>query len=150
MKPRDRYDSLLQYYGGLAGVDWRLLKAQIGAESDFNPDALSRVGASGLAQFMPATWAELAVKKGWVSAQSLIDPRDPEDAIRAQSVYMAWLIQECRDVRLALAAYNWGFGRVKRTFLDHGLPFGATPLPNETTTYVNKVYDQWRMSVPHD
>lgn len=149
MKPSERYDSLFQYYGVVYGVDPWLLKAQVAAESNFDPDAKSRVGAMGLAQFMPATWAELAMKKGWVSAKSLIDPRDPEDAIRAQSVYMTWLIKTCGDIKLALAAYNAGIGRVTRIFLNHGLTWemGAPQLPTETQAYVPKVMWQWRQYV---
>lgn len=146
MKPSERYDSLFQYYGTLQGVDPWLLKAQVAAESNFDPDAKSRVGALGLAQFMPATWAELAMKKGWITPQALVDPRDPEDAIRAQSVYMAWLIKETGDIKLALAAYNAGIGRVKRIFLAHGLTWeiGSPQLPTETQAYVPKVMWTWR------
>lgn len=148
MNPTTRYDSLFQYYGFLAGVDWRLLKAQALAESGLNPDAKSRVGALGLAQFMPATWAELVMRKGWIAPQTLVDPRDPEDAIRAQSVYMAWLLKETGNVELALASYNWGVGRVRRAYLDHGLTWGMVPgIPKETLEYVNKVIHEWQRMV---
>lgn len=147
MKAQDRYDSLFIYYGERAQVSWTLLKAQGLVESGLNPDAKSKVGAFGLAQFMPATFAELAVKRGWLSANTLIDPRDPEDAIRAQSLYMAWLLKETGSVELALAAYNWGIGRVKRIFLDHGLTWSIASFkaPIETQIYVAKVLKEWKI-----
>src|SRR5690606_20537269 len=42
----------------LPGYDWRLYKAQLWQESKLNPYATSPAGAKGIAQFMPATWAE--------------------------------------------------------------------------------------------
>jgi len=140
MKPTERYDSLFQYYGLKSGIPWRLLKAQALAESGLDPDAKSRVGALGLAQFMPATWADLAIRQGWASPSALIDPRDPEDAIRAQGVYLRWLLTETKyDIKLALAAYNWGIGRVRRTFLEPGRKYDPALVPVETRDYIAKV-----------
>ena len=53
----DRFDSLIAYHCTRLAVpwDWRLTKAQVGVESAFKPDAVSRVGAQGLLQLMPAT-----------------------------------------------------------------------------------------------
>ena len=59
MKKDDRYDSLIKFYAeeaGFNGKDWLRFKAQIRAESNFDPDVISPVGAKGLAQFMDATW----------------------------------------------------------------------------------------------
>jgi len=139
MNSKDRYDSLFQCYGEKYGVSWRLLKAQALAESGLDPDARSRVGALGLTQFMPATFNELAERQGWKKDGRLLDARDPEDAIMAQAAYMGWLLKECRDMSLALAAYNWGIGRVKRTFLDPGKPYDEALVPDETKGYVKKI-----------
>ena len=114
MNPDDRYDSLIRFYGDQVGYDWLLLKAQIKAESNFNPHAVSRAGAEGLAQFMDATWRE------WEDGTPGIQPEpqeyspfDPEDCIRAQVHYMKWLLDFCGgDIEYALAAYNWGIGVV--------------------------------------
>ena len=54
----DKYDGLFKKYGAANNIDWLLLKAQVKAESNFNPNAKSPVGALGLAQFMKATWLE--------------------------------------------------------------------------------------------
>lgn len=144
MHPQNRYDSLLQYYGERSGVDWRLLKAQMLAESAADPDAVSPAGALGLAQFMDRTWQEW--RDGIPGIQEpppshrLLDPRDPEDAIRAQAAYMAWLLHQVgEDVPLALAAYNWGIGNVRRMFPTGG--YDPAKVPGETRTYVARILE---------
>ena len=79
-------------------VPGSVLAAQLLAESNFNPLAVSPVGARGIAQFMPATAA----------AYGLSDPLDPDAAIDAQAHLMADLLRQFGDVSLALAAYNAG------------------------------------------
>lgn len=153
MRAEDRYDSLFQFYAeqsGLSwqrfGADWRLLKAQAMAESALNPDAKSKVGAAGLAQFMARTWEEWrdgtpGIQEAPPTDLVLLDPRDPEDAIRAQAAYMAWLLRRFEgDIRAALAAYNWGIGRVKSAMETAGEARPWLPLaPAETQAYVPKV-----------
>jgi hypothetical protein len=75
-----------------------LLAAQLLAESNFNPFAVSTVGAQGIAQFMPGTAA----------AYGLDDPFDAPAAIDAQAHLMADLLDQFGSVSLALAAYNAG------------------------------------------
>jgi hypothetical protein len=76
-----------------------LLAAQLLAESNFNPFAISPAGAQGIAQFMPGTAA----------AYRLDDPFDAPAAIDAQAHLMADLLEEFGgSVPLALAAYNAG------------------------------------------
>ena len=79
-----------------------LLAAQLLAESNFNPYAVSPAGAQGIAQFMPGTAA----------AYGLDDPFDPEKAIDAQAHLMSDLLRQFGSVPLALAAYNAGPGAV--------------------------------------
>jgi hypothetical protein len=79
-----------------------LLAAQLLAESNFNPFAVSPAGAQGIAQFMPGTAA----------AYGLDDPFDPEEAIDAQAHLMSDLLKQFGSVSLALAAYNAGPGAV--------------------------------------
>jgi soluble lytic murein transglycosylase-like protein len=149
MDARDRYDSLLQFYAAQRRLDWRLLKAQVAAESDFNPDARSRVGALGLAQFMPATWAEWADGTPGVQPLSpselmLLDPRDPEDCIRAQATYLAWLLARfpADTLHAALAAYNWGIGNVRAAMRDHGSAW-LDHAPLETRQYVERIEQRY-------
>ena len=79
-------------------VPGSVLAAQLLAESNFNPLAVSPAGASGIAQFMPGTAA----------SYGLSDPLDPEAAIDAQAHLMSDLLRQFGEVSLALAAYNAG------------------------------------------
>jgi soluble lytic murein transglycosylase-like protein len=79
-------------------VSAALLAAQLMAESNFNPFAVSPAGASGIAQFMPGT----------ADAYGLDDPFDAEAAIDAQAHLMSDLLEQFGSVPLALAAYNAG------------------------------------------
>lgn len=112
-----------------SGVDVNILAAQIEAESDWNPDAESHVGAQGLTQFMPSTWDE------WGEG----DPYNPDDAIAAQGRYMGHLRSQIADVasghdeeiRLMLAAYNAGPGAVQDA--------NGIPPYQETQNYVRDI-----------
>lgn len=79
--------------------------AQVRQESGFKPNAVSPVGARGIAQFMPATWSQ------WAQGQ---DPFDPEAGILAQHRYMAYLEGRTQDWAAALGAYNAGLGTVRK------------------------------------
>jgi Transglycosylase SLT domain/D-alanyl-D-alanine carboxypeptidase len=83
-------------------VSAALIAAQILAESNFDPNAVSPAGAQGIAQFMPGTAASYGLK----------DPFDPEQAIDAQAHMMSDLLRQFRSIPLALAAYNAGPGAV--------------------------------------
>lgn len=104
------------------GIPRNLLARQLYQESHFRADIItgatvSPAGALGIAQFMPATAAELGV-----------DPLDPASAIDGAGRYMAKLFQQLGDWSLALAAYNWGIGNVQRR--------GLAQAPQETRDYV--------------
>ncbi|MDQ3759637.1 MAG: transglycosylase SLT domain-containing protein, partial [Actinomycetota bacterium] len=102
-------------------VPGNVLAAQLLAESNFNPFAVSPAGARGIAQFMPATAA----------AYGLSDPFDPEAAINAQGRLMADLIEQFGDVSLALAAYNAGPAPVQAC--------SCVPPYPETQAYVARI-----------
>lgn len=99
-----------------------LLKAIGKAESGFDPNAVSRSGAQGVMQLMPATAKSLGVT----------DSFDPEQNIMGGSKYIAELLDKYDgDTKLALAAYNAGMGNVKK--------YGGVPPFKETQNYVVKV-----------
>jgi hypothetical protein len=98
-----------------------LLAAQLLAESNFNPLAVSPAGAQGIAQFMPSTAA----------AYGLDDPFDPEAAIDAQAHLMSDLLERFGSVPLALAAYNAGAGAVAAC--------NCVPPYPETQAYVARI-----------
>lgn len=102
-------------------VPIELLAAQLYAESNFNPFAVSGAGAKGLAQFTPGT----------ARAYGLDDPFDGAASIDAQAHLMHDLLARYKTAALALAAYNAGGGAVDRY---HGIPPFA-----ETQGYVAKV-----------
>lgn len=103
------YDELVKKYARQYGQDWRLITAQMYQESKFDPQATSWVGARGLMQIMPVTGHELG----------FTDLHDPEENIHAGVKYMSQLVNRFdpnipieERTRLALAAYNVGYGHV--------------------------------------
>lgn len=127
-QPGARVEPLSQPYQALIdqaaidhGLDPKLLHALIVTESAYRPEAVSPAGAGGLTQLMPGTARELGVR----------DRFDPEDNVRGGASYLAQQIRTFGDLRLALAAYNAGPGRVAR--------LGRVPDIRETREYVDAV-----------
>lgn len=102
-------------------VSAALLAAQLMAESNFNPFAVSPAGAQGIAQFIPSTAA----------AYDLCDPFDPVEAMDAQAHLMSDLIRRLGSPQLALAAYNAGPAPVEACHCVPSIP--------ETTAYVSRI-----------
>ncbi|MER7043673.1 C40 family peptidase [Streptomyces jumonjinensis] len=136
-----------KHAGKCPQVTASLLAAQLFAESGFNPKAVSPVGAQGIAQFMPATWAAYGMDGDNDGDK---DPFDPVDAIPAQANYDCVLAGEVRNVPgdstdNMLAAYNAGGGAVIR--------YGGIPPYAETRSYVKRIRDltaKWAdLSVPN-
>ena len=105
------------------GLDAKLLHALVIVESAYRPDALSPAGAGGLTQLMPATAIELGVANRF----------DIDENLSGGADYLARQLVRFRDLRLALAAYNAGPGRVARS--------GRIPAIAETQAYVVAVID---------
>lgn len=105
------------------GLDPKLLHALVVVESAYRPDAVSPVGAGGLTQLMPGTAAELGVADRFDPLQNLFGGAD----------YLARQVLRFGDLRLALAAYNAGPGRVAK--------LGRVPDIRETQAYVTAVVD---------
>lgn len=147
MRTEDRYDSLFRFYAEKWGIlDWRLLKAQAMAESNLDPDAVSPVGAKGLTQFMPTTWREWWDKVYGIRGMPLGLRTNPERAIELQAAYMAKLLFVFRGVDKALAAYNWGWGRVSRHLDVHGY-LSRDHIPAETREYLRRI-ERLRAAMP--
>ena len=102
-------------------------------ESGLNPRAYSRAQAVGLWQFMAHTGRMMGLKRThWVDER-----RDPIKATVAAARYLKDLLAEFGDWRLALAAYNAGPGRVRRTIARDGTnDYWQLNLPRETKNYV--------------
>ncbi|HKI65709.1 MAG TPA: transglycosylase SLT domain-containing protein [Solirubrobacterales bacterium] len=102
-------------------VSAALLAAQLMAESNFNPFAVSSAGAQGIAQFIPGTAASYGLR----------NPFDPVEAMDAQAHLMSDLIGELGSPQLALAAYNAGPAPVEACHCVPSIP--------ETTAYVSRI-----------
>jgi soluble lytic murein transglycosylase-like protein len=118
----DRIDQIIDEASATYGVNPGFVRAIIHAESRFNPNAVSHVGAQGLMQLMPVTARYLGVS----------DPFDMRQNIFAGVKYLSNLLDRFDgDVGLAAAAYNAGPNAVARR--------GGIPPFRETRGYVKKV-----------
>lgn len=125
LKPSDitKYDHMIMRVSERHNVDSALVKAVIRAESNFNHRAVSRKGARGLMQLMPATANSLQVQ----------DSFHPEHNIEGGVRYLRYLLNVFKgDLSLALAAYNAGERAVTRHHYN-------IPPYQETQTYVRRV-----------
>ncbi len=107
------------------GIPSNYLAKLLHAESSYDPAIISgqrksTAGAIGIAQFMPATAAELGV-----------NPIDPISAIDGAGRYLSQLYAKFGNWPEAIAAYNWGQGNVAKK--------GLTKAPQETIDYVQKI-----------
>jgi membrane-bound lytic murein transglycosylase F len=106
------YGPVIKQYATHYGMDWRLVLATMKQESGFMPEAKSRRGAAGLMQIMPTTGDELAKEL------EVGDISDPQQNIRGGIHYLRRLYdlfpgaEEADRLKLALAAYNAGIGRI--------------------------------------
>ncbi|WP_286237749.1 lytic transglycosylase domain-containing protein [Neptuniibacter halophilus] len=115
---REQVRSMAKKYA----VDEALVRAVIHAESAFRADVVSRAGAQGLMQLMPATARDLGVSNSF----------NVEQNIEGGTKYLAELLKNFSgDVRLATAAYNAGPGAVSR--------YKGVPPYEETRAYVRRV-----------
>ncbi len=159
----DRYDRQIRSAVSTWWGDypfWAAWKAQLYQESRLRPDAVSPVGARGLAQFMPGTWSEVA-------RQLRLPPEARADnnlAIEAGAFYMAQLRRQWsapRPVedrqRLAQASYNAGLGSLLAAQRACGgaalysdiiacLPRITGRHSAETITYVDRIA-RWRAQI---
>jgi soluble lytic murein transglycosylase-like protein len=104
------------------GVDEAIVRAIIHAESAFNPNALSRVGAQGLMQLMPPTARRFGVSNAFDAGQN----------IRGGVKYLSWLLKRFNgNLSLAAAGYNAGEGAVDK--------YKGVPPYSETRRYVERV-----------
>lgn len=124
-----------------------LLAAIIKHESSGNPQAVSPAGAKGLMQLMDSTGSEWHQKLGLPGDY---DPFNPEQNKTIGSAYIAWLIECFNDIPLALAAYNYGIGNVKRRMKA----WNATNfvelrphLPLETQRYVTNIMKDLKVNL---
>ena len=109
------------------GVDVTLLKALAWVESSWNPKAKSPAGARGLCQLMAAAAQDLGV----------VDRYDAMQNALGGATYLRQQLRRFGEVRLALAAYNWGPRNVQVKHIDNG---GA--LPASVQAYCDRVIER--------
>lgn len=116
------YEPFVSKYAKQYKLDPKLVMAVIRTESCYDRKAVSRVGARGLMQLMPATAKALGVK----------DSFDAEQNIKGGTKYLRQMLDKFdQDQTLALAAYNAGPGAVDK--------YNGVPPFDETQNYVKKV-----------
>src|SRR6202167_3592162 len=124
-----RYDAIIEHAAVSSALEPNLLRAVIVVESGFNSRAVSKRGAVGLMQLMPATASRFGVSNRY----------DPIQNIRGGAAYLKFLMDRFgHDMRLALAAYNAGEEAEDRNG-------GQTPPFSETLAYVPRVMKIYRM-----
>lgn len=117
-----KYDSIIQTMADKYNVPFDLIKRVINAESAFNSNATSSVGAMGLMQLMPATAKWLGVSNAY----------SPTQNIEGGTKYLSQLLKKYDgNNKLAVAAYNAGPGNVDK--------YGGVPPFKETQNYVKKI-----------
>lgn len=129
-----------------SGLDPFLVAAIVREESSYYPRAVSRSGARGLMQLMPATAQPMADVRGWAfRGGELLD--DPAANIQLGTAFMAGLLREFGDPRLALAAYNAGPRRLRdwwRARRGDDIEAFVEEIPfDETRHYVKRVMLSW-------
>ena len=155
----DKYDDDIKHHVERWWPDfpfWKSWKAQLYQESRFDPEAISPVGARGLAQFMPATWQEVSQQLGY----GIVSPHIAKYAIEAGAYYMAkqrkfWRkIDDLDRHQLAQASYNAGAGNISKAHkacngADHWrviagcLPKITGKHSRETITYIERIQRYW-------
>jgi hypothetical protein len=117
---RDEICQMIEAAAGKEAIPVPFFARLIWRESRFNPQAVSPVGAQGIAQFMPRT----------ANGRGLADPFDPLTALRESAEYLGELLRQFGNLGLAAAAYNAGPKRVQDWLAKRGI------LRQETRDYV--------------
>ncbi|MEE0858981.1 MAG: lytic transglycosylase domain-containing protein [Acutalibacteraceae bacterium] len=142
MHPHD-YDEYVYKYSEEYEIEPNLVFAIMKAESNFDPEAESHVGAIGLMQLMPETFEWLQTYKDGEVTMDSSYLYDPEINIQYGCLFLDFLLDRYTVEETAVAAYNAGFGAVdgwleNSKYSSDGMTLSYIPYP-ETSLYVEKV-----------
>jgi membrane-bound lytic murein transglycosylase MltF len=119
--PRDqaRYDDLFRKYSKRffgVGHDWRYFKAQAMAESNLDSAALSYVGARGIMQIMPSTFAEVQSRQGEFASIDDVEWNIGAGIYYDRQLWRQWKQLAANDERrrFMFGSYNAGHGTITR------------------------------------
>ena len=135
------FDAIVEEQAEEFGLDANLVYAVIKAESNFDPEAKSAVGAMGLMQMMPDTFRWMQTVLGETHEEEAL--YDPEVSVRFGCALLKILLSEYGDLTAALSAYNAGMGNVTSwlsdtAYSEDGKTLSTIPF-SETRIYVRKV-----------
>lgn len=145
---RQDYSEYVEKYAKENNIDSLLVYAIIKAESNFDDDAVSNKGATGLMQLMNETAEEVAQNESieFVSNDSLYNP---EINIQIGVTYFANLLEIFGNVAIALAAYNAGMGTVQSWIDDGIIKADGSDIENipykDTNMYVRKILNDYEI-----
>lgn len=136
-----KYEDYVEVYSKENNLSSSFVYAVIKCESDFDSNAVSNVGATGLMQIMPDTFSWISMRLGEDNPYS--KATDPETNIKYGCYLYGYLLNKYGRVQEALAAYHGGNGNVDKWLADEryssdGKTLHTIPFPT-TDKYVKKV-----------
>lgn len=140
-----KYSNFVTIYANEYQVDENLIYAIIKAESNFNPEAVSGKSAYGLMQVVENTAIDIAkkVKPNLTKEEVMENILDVDFNIELGTKYISMLIEQYKNIPLALTAYNAGIGTVNNWIEKGILEEDGSNIENipykETNQYVRKI-----------
>ena len=142
-----KYEEYVSKYSEQYSVDKNLIYAIIKAESNFNENAISNKGATGLMQLMPATAIQLGKTMNVDCNEENL--KDVDININLGVKYISNLIEKYNNIEVALCAYNAGTGNVDNWIEKGIIKKDGSDIENipykETNNYVRKILRDYKI-----
>lgn len=138
-----KYETWVEEYAGENDLPEELVYSIIYCESEFDPEAVSSVGARGLMQLMETTFDWVKDRLEGTEKNEYDDMFDPENNIRYGCRLFHLLLEEYETVPNALCAYHAGWGTARKWLEDESISPDGKNIENipykSTARYVDKV-----------